>query len=248
MKKHTKQNILSVVIPCFNEEATIKDLIISVLKQNVVGEVLFIDDNSTDNSLEIAMSIRDRRVIILSNTQNEGKGFSVSKGLAAAQMPYVLIQDADLEYNPEEYEDLLRPLIDGDADVVFGSRFLTAKSRRVLFYWHRLGNHLLTTLSNILTNIDLTDMETCYKVMKIDVAKSLEIKEHRFGIEPEITAKVAASKVRVFEVPISYKGRTYEEGKKITWKDGLSAIRCILKYNTPREKRKQLKRYIKLGN
>lgn len=248
MKIRNQKKILSVIIPCFNEEATIKELIASVLRQDSVGEIILIDDHSTDSSLEKVMSIRDRRLRVIRNSRNQGKGFSVSHGIADAKMPYVLIQDADLEYDPEEYENLLRPLIDGHADVVFGSRFLTAKSRRVLFYWHRLGNNLLTTLSNILTNIDLTDMETCYKVMKTDLAKSLDIKEHRFGIEPEITAKVAASKVRIFEVPISYKGRTYEEGKKITWKDGFSAIRCILKYNTRSEKKRQLNRYNNPGN
>ena len=176
-----------------------------------------------------------------------GKGFSVSRGFALANKPYVIVQDADLEYDPDEYPVLMKPLLEGKADVVFGSRFLSSSSRRVLYYWHRLGNNFLTVLSNIATNIDLTDMETCYKVMKIDIAKSLEIRENRFGIEPEITAKIAAMRVRIFEVPISYNGRTYEQGKKITWKDGFSALRCIFKYNTRNQKRSQLKKYNSLN-
>lgn len=241
------QHSLSVIVPCYNEENTIVNLLTTVLNQPQVGEVIIINDCSTDNSAKLIRSIQDKRILLLENDRNMGKGFSVSKGFAIASKPYVLIQDADLEYDPREYADLLKPLLDGKADVVFGSRFLVSTSRRVLYYWHRLGNNLLTTLSNILTNLDLTDMETCYKVMRLEVAKSLEIKENRFGLEPEMTAKMAAMRVRIFEVPISYNGRTYKDGKKITWRDGFSAIRCILKYNSIIEKNKQLKKYQNLN-
>jgi glycosyltransferase involved in cell wall biosynthesis len=235
--------VLSVIVPCYNEKDTIISLLNEVLKQPQVGEVIVIDDKSTDNSSNQIHSINDPRIRFIQNTVNKGKGFCVALGFNHATMPYVLIQDADLEYSPEEYGMLLAPLLADKADVVFGSRFLSSSSRRVLYYWHRLGNNFLTTLSNIFTNIDLTDMETCYKVMKNQIAKSLDIHERRFGIEPEITAKVAALKVRIFEVPISYNGRTYEEGKKITWRDGFSAIRCIVKYNQRSQKHNQLLRY-----
>ena len=196
-----------------------------------MGEVIIVDDSSTDTSLEKIRKFDDSRIKLLMHSKNLGKGKSVSDGLNAALLPFVIIQDADLEYDPSEFDLLLVPLLEGKADVVFGSRFLSGRSRRVLYYWHSLGNSFLTTLSNIFTNLNLTDMETCYKLMTKEVAKSLVIKEPRFGIEPEITAQVAAFGVRVYEVAISYYGRTYEEGKKITWKDGFSAIRCILKYN-----------------
>jgi glycosyltransferase involved in cell wall biosynthesis len=240
-----KTKVLTVIIPCFNEEATIISLISSVLAEKQVGEVIIVDDCSKDKSVKLIQSIIDKRIFLLQNEKNMGKGFSVSRGFAIASFPYVLIQDADLEYDPREYSDLLQPLLEGKADVVFGSRFLVSSSRRVLYYWHHLGNNFLTTLSNILTNIDLTDMETCFKVMRLEIAKSLSIEENRFGLEPELTAKIAAMKVRIFEVPISYNGRTYEEGKKITWKDGFSAIRCIFKYNTKKQKRKQYSKNFK---
>jgi glycosyltransferase involved in cell wall biosynthesis len=235
------QHSLSVIVPCYNEENTIVNLLTTVLNQPQVGELIVINDCSSDKSATLIRSIQDKRILLLENDKNMGKGFSVSKGFAKANMPYVLIQDADLEYDPQEYGALLQPLLDGKADVVFGSRFLVSTSRRVLYYWHRLGNNMLTTLSNIFTNLDLTDMETCYKVMRLEIAKCLHIQENRFGLEPEMTAKMAAMQVRIFEVPISYNGRTYEEGKKITWRDGFSAIRCILKYNTRIEKNKQFK-------
>jgi glycosyltransferase involved in cell wall biosynthesis len=238
---------LTVVIPCYNEENTILTILEAVLNQPQVGEVIVIDDNSKDNSANLIRSLIDSRINLLENERNMGKGFSVSRGFSAATLPYVIIQDADLEYDPDEYGALLQPLMDGKADVVFGSRFLVSTSRRVLYYWHRLGNNLLTTLSNVCTNIDLTDMETCFKVMRIEIARSIEINENRFGLEPELTAKIAAMKVSIFEVPISYNGRTYEEGKKITWKDGFSAIRCILKYNSRREKKKQYLKYTQLN-
>lgn len=234
---------LSVVVPCYNEEKTIKVLLETVLNQPSVFEIIVVDDGSTDDSAKIVTGMLSSKIKLLQNEKNLGKGKTVSKGLQATTGDFVLIQDADLEYDPREYQQLLQPLLDDKADVVFGSRFLTSTSRRVLYYWHRLGNNLLTTMSNIFTNIDLTDMETCYKVMRAEIAHCLDIQENRFGIEPEMTAKFAAMRVRIFEVPISYSGRTYDEGKKITWKDGFSAIRCILKYNRPRAKKMQYKKW-----
>jgi glycosyltransferase involved in cell wall biosynthesis len=222
---------LTVVVPCYNEEDTIKQLITRVLEQDAVREVIIINDASTDNSPKLIKEFQDQRIVCLENSINLGKGASVKKGFQIATSEYVLIQDADLEYSPEEYPRLLNPLVSGYADVVFGSRFLTYDSRRALYFWHRVGNKFLTLLSNMFTNIDLTDMETCYKVMRTDIAKQIDIKEKRFGLEPELTAKLAKMKVRIYEVGISYRGRTYLEGKKITWKDGISAIRCIIKYN-----------------
>ena len=234
---------VSVIVPCYNEEATIVELLNSVLKQEMIHEIIVIDDGSTDKSVELIKGIGSPKIKVELNSTNLGKGKTVNRGLNLASGQFVIIQDADLEYDPNEYENLINPLIFNRADVVYGSRFLTSTSRRVLYYWHRLGNSVLTTLSNIATNIDLTDMETCYKAMRIQVARSLNIEENRFGIEPEMTAKFAAMKLRIFEVPISYNGRTYEEGKKITWKDGFSAIRCILKYNRPRAKKMQYKKW-----
>jgi glycosyltransferase involved in cell wall biosynthesis len=222
---------LTVVIPCFNEEETISELLGRVLAQETVKEVILVNDASTDCSLEVISKIEDHRLTVISNSKNLGKGASVRKAFEYASSPYVLIQDADLEYSPEEYPRLLKPLQDGFADVVFGSRFLSFESRRALYFWHSLGNRFLTLLSNAFTNIYLTDMETCYKVMKVEFARSLNIQENRFGLEPEITAKLAKMNARIYEVAISYHGRTYAEGKKITWKDGVSAIRCIIKYN-----------------
>ena len=234
---------LSVVVPCYNEEKTILEILRKILAQKMVGEIIVIDDFSSDQSVSKIKSITDKRVKLIRNSSNRGKGYCVSEGFKNAKFEYIIIQDADLEYDPNEYKKLMSPLIEGKADAVFGSRFLTSSSRRVLYYWHRLGNNFLTQFSNIFTNIDLTDMETCYKVMKSDVAKSLKIQEKRFGLEPEITAKMAAMRIRIFEVPISYNGRTYDEGKKITWKDGFRAIWCILKYNNFIEKRRQFEEY-----
>ena len=223
---------LSVVIPCFNEAETIEILLRKVLQQNVVGQVILVDDGSKDASVKIASSVKDSRLQIHQKEKNEGKGSAIKYGFSLVQLPYVVIQDADLEYDPTEYEALLKPLLSGHADVVYGSRFLSSGARRAVYYWHRLGNKFLTSLSNMFTNIDLTDMETCYKMMKSEIAKDLQLKEKRFGLEPEITAKLSKLKIRIYEVPISYYGRTYAEGKKITWKDGFSAIRCIIRYNT----------------
>jgi glycosyltransferase involved in cell wall biosynthesis len=229
---------LSVLIPCFNEEATINELLRRVLKQSSVGEVIIVDDCSTDSSAQKILKIKDVRIRYFYNEKNLGKGKSIARAISLAKRQIIIIQDADLEYAPEEYPRLLKPILDGRADVVYGSRFLSYESRRALFYWHRLGNQFLTTLSNILTNLDLTDIETCYKVFRSEYAKKLDIRENRFGIDPEITAKIATMKLRIYEVPISYSGRTYEEGKKITWRDGFSAIYCMFKYNSPLFKRR----------
>jgi glycosyltransferase involved in cell wall biosynthesis len=220
---------LSVVVPCYNEEATIVQILNRLLRQIEVGQVIIVDDNSIDSSRLLIESVNDPRIMYLKNQENRGKGASVSRGLSMCIFPYILIQDADLEYSPEEIPRLLAPLIDGRADAVFGSRFLTYEARRALYYWHRVGNSFLTILSNMFSNLDLTDMETGYKAMKLSFAQNLNIQEKRFGIEPEITAKLSKMNARVYEVPISYQGRTYEEGKKITWKDGFRAIYAIIK-------------------
>jgi len=222
---------LSVIVPCYNEEATINELLMKVLRQELVRELIVINDASSDDSLRIINQIRDTRLIVLSNDRNLGKGASVRRAFEICTSDFVLIQDADLEYSPEEYPRLLKPLLEGYADAVYGSRFLTFESRRALYFWHSMGNRFLTFLSNAFTNIYLTDMETCFKVMKTDFARKLDIKENRFGLEPEITAKLAKMDARIYEVAISYRGRTYSEGKKITWKDGVSAVRCVIKYN-----------------
>jgi glycosyltransferase involved in cell wall biosynthesis len=169
--------------------------------------------------------------VIHKKEKNEGKGSAIRDGFQLAALPFVVIQDADLEYDPKEYPKLLKPLLEGNAEAVYGSRFLSSGERRAVYFWHRVGNQFLTLLSNMFTNIDLTDMETCYKMMKTPIAKNLKIVEQRFGLEPEITARLSKLDIRIYEVPISYYGRTYDEGKKITWKDGFSAIRCIIKYN-----------------
>lgn len=225
---------LSVVIPCFNEEGTIAEIIARVLEQTCVREVIVVDDASTDRSIQVISQVHDSKVKLLSNPVNMGKGASVRKGFEYASSDYVLIQDADLEYSPKEFARLLDPLESGYADAVFGSRFLSYGSRRALYFWHSMGNRVLTNLSNAFSNLYLTDMETCYKVIRTDFAKNLNLQENRFGIEPEITAKLAKMNARIYEVGISYHGRTYDEGKKITWKDGFSAIRCIVKYNLGR--------------
>lgn len=223
---------LSVVMPVYNEEATIDEIIEVVLAQEPVQELIIVEDCSKDRTWERlqAWPKRDPRVRLFQHPVNRGKGAALRTGLAEARSPYVLIQDADLEYDPTEYYLLLTPLIQDRADVVFGSRF-AGGAHRVLYYWHSVGNHFLTTLSNMCTNLSLTDMETCYKAFRREVIHQIRIEEDRFGFEPEVTAKVARLGVRVFEVPISYYGRTYAEGKKIGWRDGLSALRCIVKYS-----------------
>jgi len=222
---------LSVVVPCYNEAATLKLVIDRVLDSPFTGEVIIVDDGSVDDTLRIATSIGDSRVRVLAQPRNMGKGAALRRGFADATLDFVIVQDADLEYDPAEYGRLLEPLVRGDADVVFGSRFAGGEAHRVLYFWHSVGNKLLTTFSNALTNLNLTDMETCYKAFRREVIQSITIEEDRFGFEPEITAKVAALGLRVFEVGISYNGRTYAEGKKIGWRDGVRAAYCMVRYS-----------------
>ncbi len=224
---------LSVIIPCYNEQSTIRHIIDAVTASPVAAlEIIIVDDYSTDGTREILRSeLADRVNAVIYHERNCGKGAALRTGIAAATGDYVIIQDADLEYNPQEYPLLLEPLLNGKADVVFGSRFMGGKPHRVLYFWHSLGNRFLTTLSNMFTDLNLTDMETCYKMFRRDIIQSIPIEENRFGFEPEITAKIARKRCKIYEVGISYSGRTYQEGKKIGWKDGFRAIYCILKYN-----------------
>lgn len=218
-------------MPAYNEEATIAQILERVLASPFTAEVVVVNDASTDNTVEIVRSFSDKRVRLLEQPHNQGKGAALRRGFAEATQPYVIVQDADLEYDPADYSRMMEPLLQGDADVVFGSRFTGGDSRRVVYYWHSVGNRLLTTMSNIFTNINLTDMETCYKAFRKEVLASFVLEENRFGIEPEITAKVAAGGWRVYEVGIGYDGRTYAEGKKIGWRDGVRAIYCIVLYS-----------------
>ena len=222
---------LSVVIPCFNEARTLGVVADRVLQSPYTREVVIVDDGSTDGTAEIASAIDDDRVHLIAQPRNQGKGAALRRGFAEATSEFVVVQDADLEYDPAEFEVLLGPLLDGSADVVFGSRFHNDRPHRVLYYWHSVGNRVLTTLSNMFTNLNLTDMETCYKAFRREVLESFTIEEDRFGFEPEVTAKVAKGGWRVYEVGISYHGRTYAEGKKIGWKDGVRALLCIVRYS-----------------
>ncbi len=229
---------LSVVIPCYNEVDTIAPLIERVLNADSFGmviEVIVVDDASSDGSYEkaVALGNNDKRVRLAHHDVNRGKGAALQTGFGMVSGDIVIIQDADLEYHPDEYPNLLKPIIDGKADVVYGSRFRGGDSVRVLYFWHSLGNRFLTLLSNMLTDLSLTDMETCYKVFRREVLDMISIKEDRFGFEPEITAKISRldPRPRIYEVGISYTGRTYQEGKKIGWRDGVRAIYCILRYN-----------------
>lgn len=218
-------------MPCYNEVATIETCLAAVLEQELVGEVIIVDDGSTDGTREVLADITNDRVRVLLQPHNQGKGAALRTGFAAATLPYVIVQDADLEYDPSEFPKVVGPLVAGDADVVFGSRFAGGEAHRVLFFWHSMGNKLLTLVSNMFTDLNLTDMETCYKAFRREVIQSIEIEEDRFGFEPEVTAKVAAAGWRVFEVGISYNGRTYDEGKKIGWRDGVRAFWCIVRYS-----------------
>ena len=222
---------LSVVIPCFNEEATVATVIDTVLAQPCVGEVIVVDDGSTDKSREILAAMDEPRLRVILQPRNQGKGAALRTGFARATREYVVVQDADLEYDPDEFAVLLEPLVADKADVVFGSRFVSSRPHRVLYFWHSLGNKLLTLASNVFTDLNLTDMETCYKVFRRNVIQSIDIRENRFGFEPEITAKIARGGWRVYEVGISYSGRTYAEGKKIGWRDGVRAFYCIVRYS-----------------
>ena len=224
---------VSIVIPCFNEANTIEYLVQAVLSAPLTDrEIIIVDDYSTDSTREILRTKIDGLVDkIIYHESNQGKGAALRTGFSNVTGDVVIIQDADLEYNPQEYPELLKPILDGKADVVYGSRFQGGKEHRVIYFWHYKGNQFLTLLSNMFTNLNLTDMETCYKVFRIEILKKIKIQENRFGFEPEITAKIAQLGCRIYEVGISYSGRTYDEGKKISWKDGLRAIWCILKYN-----------------
>ncbi len=224
---------LSIIIPCFNELKTIEEIIKKINSEIKFDyEIIVVDDYSSDGSRDKINQIKNTyNLKLIFNEKNYGKGYSIKKGLEKASGDIIIIQDADLEYDPKDYTKLLEPIIYQDADVVYGSRFIGSEKRRVLYFWHSVGNFILTMFSNMLSNLNLTDMENCYKVFKSDVIKKINIEENRFGFEPEITAKIAKKNLKIYEVSVNYYGRKYSEGKKITWKDGFSAIRCIIKYN-----------------
>jgi glycosyltransferase involved in cell wall biosynthesis len=222
---------LTVVMPCYNEAGTIREVVKQVLESPYTQELIVVDDGSTDGTSQILDSLTDPRIRVLRQDGNRGKGAALRRGFAEATAPFVIVQDADLEYDPQEYSEVLQPLLDGRADVVFGSRFLSGRPHRVLYYWHSVGNRVLTTVSNMFTNLNLTDMETCYKAFRREVIQGIVLEEDRFGFEPEVTAKAARGGWRIFEVGISYAGRTYAEGKKIGWRDGVRAFYCIVAYS-----------------
>ena len=223
--------LLSVIVPVYNEAGTIRLILEKIASINIDKEVVVVDDGSTDQTASILRGLANQRLKVIHHTSNRGKGAAFLTGLSQAEGEFVIIQDADLEYDPADYPRLLAPILAGKADVVFGSRFIGGEAHRVLYFWHSVGNRFLTLLSNMFTNLNLTDMETCYKVFRKPVLDRIRIEEDRFGFEPEITAKVARLGLRIYEVSVSYYGRTYAEGKKIGWRDGVRAIWCILHYN-----------------
>jgi glycosyltransferase involved in cell wall biosynthesis len=225
-------NKLSIIIPCYNETETIREVVNRVLSVNIPldKEIIIVDDGSNDGTRDSLRCMDNSNINIIYHSRNMGKGAALRTGIKCAKGDIILIQDADLEYNPEDYPKLLQPIIDDKADVVYGSRFVGGEAHRVLYFWHSLGNKLLTLLSNSFTNLNLTDMEVCYKLFRKEILEKIELKEDRFGFEPEITAKISHLNCRIYEVGISYYGRTYTEGKKINWKDGIRAIIVIVKY------------------
>ncbi|MEI6690004.1 MAG: glycosyltransferase family 2 protein [Thermoleophilia bacterium] len=229
---------LSLVIPAFNEAGTIEMALERVLAQPFVCEVIIVDDGSTDGTRDVLEAIDDPRVRVIFHETNQGKGAALHTGFRHATADFVGVQDADLEYDPADLARLLKPLVEGRADVVYGSRFASGDEHRVLYFWHSIGNKVLTLASNMVTDLNLTDMETCYKVFRREVIQGLDLEETRFGFEPEVTAKVAARNLRIYEVGISYSGRTYDEGKKIGWKDGVRALYCIGKYGVKTRRRR----------
>ena len=224
--------ILSIIIPCYNESKTIVSLIDAVKKSPVKDrEIIIVDDGSKDGTRDILNQLNDPEVRIIFHSKNKGKGAALRTGFNEAKGDICIVQDADLEYDPQEIPLVIQPILDGKADVVFGSRFQSGRPHRVVYFWHRIGNGLLTLMSNFLTDLNLSDMETCYKAFRREIIQSVNIRENRFGFEPEVTAKISKMNIRIYEVGISYYGRTYDEGKKIGWKDGVRAVYCILKYN-----------------
>lgn len=224
---------VSVVIPVYNERSTIEQIVNAVRAANVgETEIIVVDDASTDGTQQLLKEkISSVAHQIIYQPHNQGKGAALRAGFAAATGDIILVQDADLEYNPDDYPTLLEPILSGKADAVYGSRFMSGRPHRVLYFWHMVGNRFLTLLSNMFTNLNLTDLETCYKAFRADVIKNLDLREDRFGFEPEVTAKLAKARCRIYEVGISYNGRTYSEGKKVNWKDGFQAIYAIVRYN-----------------